>query len=79
MGSPSSADDYDTISGLLGHGTDLIFDFELQLLDLHSNSFTFKFENNSTNDSPKLALLNMGGRGGCKTGGRVVPAVLRLQ
>ena len=75
MGSTSTGDFLAT-SGLVGHGSDIIFDFRnAGVGPSYNNSFTYKFENNTSNSSIPLTLLNMGGRGGCKTGGRVLPEV----
>ena len=67
----------DSGSGLFGHGVDVKIDF---LEANYGNSATrtdvkFKFTNNS-GKTPYLSFLKLGGRGGCRAGGRIGPEVI---
>ena len=64
-----------TGTGLTGHGVDLVIDLRDSGYGKDGNAkLIFKFTH-STSDTPQIAFYNMGGRGGCRSGGRIGPVV----
>lgn len=61
--------------GLLGHGSDIVYDFSHSDYGNGANStLVFKFEHNYNSTVP-LRFYSLGGRGGCRTGTRSGPFV----
>ena len=64
-------------SGLTGHGVDITIDFRnagYGKPNSENSKVTFVFENESSTTAG-LCFLALGGRGGCRAGGRVAPTV----
>ena len=64
-----------TGTGLTGHGVDIVIDLRTSSYGKNNKAkLIFKFTH-SANATPQLSFYNMGGRGGCRAGGRVGPVV----
>ena len=67
-----------TGTGLVGSGVDLVIDMRgAGYGEPGRPTLTFKFTHtvNDGGSEPKLAFYNMGGRGGCRAGGRIGPII----
>ncbi len=67
---------FDQSGGLLGHGANIIFDFELAGYGaIGTRGLIFEFDHNYASAVP-LVFYGLGGRGGCKTGSRTSSQVM---
>ena len=64
-------------SGLLGHGVDMVIDFRYPGYGKDSDNakLTFEFTHSVRGETPLISFYNLGGRGGCRAGGRVGPII----
>jgi len=61
--------------GILGHGADIVYDFQTgEYGDGSNGTLVFKFQHDFSNPVP-LEFYAIGGRGGCKTGTRLSPII----
>jgi hypothetical protein len=71
LAGPSSG----TGSGLLGHGVDMVIDFRSPQYGQDKAKLTFEFTHSISGSTPLISFYNLGGRGGCRAGGRVGPVI----